>query len=75
MATKRQLPDPIERLESRIEELCDLQFSGIPIGMIRCYDCQEIVPLSIVEPASDRPDAPAVCSFCLEKRYLEGNGQ
>ena len=67
---REYVPDPIERMEARIEELIDEQCSGLPVGMIRCYDCGAVLPIDDAHAASDRPDAPAVCVKCVERRYV-----
>src|SRR5262245_39392084 len=63
--TDRILPDPIERMEARIDELVDAQFSGVPDGFIRCYGCRCIIPIDEVNTASANPDSPAYCFECL----------
>ena len=68
------IPDPIERMEANIDDLIFEQLSGVPDGMIRCFDCKALVPLDSVESADAGPDAPAVCSACMDKRYFEAGG-
>ncbi len=63
------LPDPIERMEARIDELIFKQTAGCPDGMLRCYDCGELIRADDSHAASDRPDAPAVCNKCVERRW------
>lgn len=60
------------------QEICDLpmaealavideQFAGVPDGMIRCYQCKQIVSIDCVEELNGRPDSPAVCFACLDE--------
>lgn len=63
------IPDPIERMEARIEDLLDEQLQGVPDGKIRCYGCKEVVGIDAVESLSDRPDAPAYCFKCVADYY------
>lgn len=60
------LPDPIELMDVRIEDLAYEQFVGVPIGKIRCYGCKRIVSVFAVATADSRPDSPAYCEQCLD---------
>ena len=60
------LPDPIERMDARIEDLVHEQFAGVPIGKIRCYGCKKIVAVTDVDAADGLPDSPAYCFECLD---------
>jgi hypothetical protein len=59
------LPDPIERMNARIDDLCFEQFAGVPDGQVRCIECKQLVPISEAHTASPNPDAPLVCVNCL----------
>ena len=63
------LPDPIERMEARIDELIFEQFAGVPNGQIRCHGCKKLVPVDQVDSVSPRPDAAAYCWECLDDVY------
>ena len=61
------IPEPIERMESQIDDLAFEQFAGVDEGSVRCYDCRQIVPLDEAVMGSARPDAPMICIDCAEK--------
>lgn len=59
------LPDPIERMDARIEDLCFEQFAGVPDGQCRCIECKQLKPVEHCHTANANPDAPLVCVDCL----------
>lgn len=65
------LPDPVELMEMRIDELAHEQFAGVPDGCIRCYGCKQIVFSSTVAALFGHPDAPAYCDECRKKAGVE----
>ena len=65
----QMLPDPIERMEMRIDDLIFDQCLGVPDGCIRCFDCKQVVSIDEIESVDARPDSPAICFQCLNKRY------
>jgi len=61
------IPDPIERMESRIDRLAfewnELQ-RDVPAGSFRCPDCKQIRSGEPIQ-ASPHPDSSATCYECL----------
>ncbi len=63
------LPDPTERLESRVDDLASEWAKvqgGVPEGSHRCPYCSKIFNYEPVA-ASSRPDSPVMCYDCLSK--------
>jgi hypothetical protein len=61
------LPDPIERMESRIDDIAFDSTAGLPSGKCRCYECGAVVPIESVETADGTPWSPPICQDCFIK--------
>ena len=58
-------PDPIERMDARIDDMAHDMFSGVPDGQARCPGCKKLFALNDLIPVSPHPDAAFVCFDCL----------
>lgn len=61
------IPDPIERMEARIDDLAfewDVTQKGVPAGSFRCPYCKNIFDYEPIQ-ATSSPDSPAMCYDCL----------
>lgn len=58
------IPDPVELMNSRIEDNIDKAFSGVKPGYFKCAGCNEIFPENDVHAFTANPDSPAGCSKC-----------
>ena len=61
------IPDPIERMDARIER----QMDKIVGDKIPCCGCGKLTPFSDCHPWGPMPDAPPVCGKCLDKLIKE----
>ncbi len=64
------VPDPIERMNSRIDSMAEEYFAlqkGVPDGHERCPACKKIVDYELIA-ASPSPDAWGVCYECLPEK-------
>jgi len=59
------IPDPIERINARIEAMAHDMFAGVEPGKARCPFCKSIVNDSELIATSGSPDASACCFDCL----------
>ena len=59
------IPDPIERMESNIEDMADKVFRGLPVGKARCLGCNEVFDADDLHAANGSPDSPVGCADCL----------
>lgn len=59
------LPDPIELMERRIDDLAYEADYDLATDTMLCGNCKRRVPASQLCPASPHPDAPAWCDECL----------
>lgn len=64
-ALSMYIPDPIERMESRIEDMADDVFGGLPIGQARCPGCKKVMSDNDLITVSPAPDSPVCCYDCL----------
>ena len=65
------LPDPIERMESRAEDIAWEQCAGLPHDKIRCIDCKQVVSINDVTSCNANPDSPAICYECLDRAGID----
>lgn len=57
--------DPIEIMETRIDNMADRVFSGVPDGKARCMGCEQIVDIDDLHQVNERPDSPVACGDCI----------
>jgi hypothetical protein len=61
------IPDPVERMDARIEDLADEFIEaqhGVPVGLVRCPYCREIRDYELIS-VGPSPDSAACCYECL----------
>lgn len=59
------VPDPIELMEARIDDMSHEMFAGVPDGQARCPGCKKLFGLNDLIPISAHPDSAFVCFDCL----------
>lgn len=71
------IPDPIERMESRMDDLVfewNVLQCDVPQGSFRCPSCKKVFDYEPIQVTS-HPDSPASCYDCLppdtQKAYDE----